>query len=208
MRIGGFTKQSLIDWEGTLAAVVFTKGCNFRCGFCHNPELVYPKLIEQIKDIPEKEIFEYLSDRKYWLDGVVVTGGEPTLHPDLKDFIVKIKAIGFPVKLDTNGSSPIVLKELLEADLLDYVAMDIKTIFDLEAYQRICGIKEQQLLTNVQESVQILKEFGVDYQLRTTVVPKYHSQEMVSELQEIFFYCNYKLQEYRDVEVQYSRVGK
>ncbi|MGI6478940.1 MAG: anaerobic ribonucleoside-triphosphate reductase activating protein [Salinivirgaceae bacterium] len=201
MRIGGFTKQSLIDWEGRVAAVVFTKGCNFRCGFCHNPELVYPELIKKTEDIPEQTIFDYLSTRKNWLDGVVITGGEPTLQSDLKEFIKKIKKMGFAVKLDTNGSLPSVLRELLQANLLDYVAMDIKTVFETEAYQNICDIKDHQLLTKVKESVEILKESGVDYQLRTTVVPKFHTQEMIRELQELFSYCNYKLQEYRETKI-------
>lgn len=201
MRIGGFTKQSLIDWEERVVAVVFTKGCNFRCGFCHNPELVYPELIKRTEDIPEQTIFDYLSTRKNWLDGVVITGGEPTLQSDLKDFIEKIKKMGFAVKLDTNGSLPIVLRELLQANLLDYVAMDIKTVFETEAYQNICDIKDHQLLTKVKESVEILKESGIDYQLRTTVVPKFHTQEMIRELQEQFSYCNYKLQEYRETKI-------
>ena len=201
MRIGGFTKQSFIDWEEKVAAVVFTKGCNFRCGFCHNPELVYPELINKTEDISEQTIFDFLSTRKNWLDGVVITGGEPTLQSDLKDFIEKVKKMGFAVKLDTNGSSPAVLKELLKANLLDYVAMDIKTIFEIEAYQNICGIKDQQLLTKVKESVKTLKESSIDYQLRTTVVPKYHTQKMIRELQEQFSYCYYKLQKYRETKI-------
>ncbi|HQA76541.1 MAG TPA: anaerobic ribonucleoside-triphosphate reductase activating protein [Salinivirgaceae bacterium] len=201
MRIGGFTKQSLIDWEGRVAAVVFTKGCNFRCGFCHNPELVYPELIKKTEDIPEQTIFDYLSTRKNWLDGVVITGGEPTLQRDLKDFIEKIKKMGFAIKLDTNGSLPTVLRELLQTNLLDYVAMDIKTVFETEAYQNICDIKDQNLLTKVKESVEILKESGINYQLRTTVVPKFHTQEIIRELQEQFSYCNYKLQEYRETKI-------
>lgn len=201
MRIGGFTKQSLIDWEGKVAAVVFTKGCNFRCGFCHNPELVYTELIKKTEDIPEQTIFDYLLTRKNWLDGVVITGGEPTLQSDLKDFIEKIKKMGFAVKLDTNGSLPTVLRELLQANLLDYVAMDIKTVFETETYQNICDIKDHQLLTKVKESVEILKESGIDYQLRTTVVPKFHTHEMIRELQKQFSYCNYKLQEYRETKI-------
>lgn len=201
MKIGGFIKQSFIDWEEKVTAVIFTKGCNLRCGFCHNPELVYPKLIEQTEDINEKTIFNFLSTRKNWLDGVVITGGEPTLQNDLKSFIEKIKKMGFAVKLDTNGTSPKVLKNLLKANLLDYVAMDIKTIFELETYQNICNIKDPELLTKVKESVEILKKSGIDYQLRTTVVPKYHTKEMIDKLQEKFSYCNYKTQEFRETKI-------
>ncbi|HPX76526.1 MAG TPA: anaerobic ribonucleoside-triphosphate reductase activating protein [Bacteroidales bacterium] len=201
MKIGGFIKQSFIDWEEKVTAVIFTKGCNLRCGFCHNPELVYPKLIEQTEDINEKTIFNFLSTRKNWLDGVVITGGEPTLQNDLKSFIENIKKMGFAVKLDTNGTSPKVLKNLLKANLLDYVAMDIKTIFELETYQNICNIKDPELLTKVKESVEILKKSGIDYQLRTTVVPKYHTKEMIDKLQEKFSYCNYKTQEFRETKI-------
>lgn len=206
MKIGGFIKQSFIDWEEKVTAVIFTKGCNLRCGFCHNPELVYPKLSEQTEDINEKTIFNFLSTRKNWLDGVVITGGEPTLQNDLKSFIENIKKMGFAVKLDTNGTSPKVLKNLLKANLLDYVAMDIKTIFELETYQNICNIKDPELLTKVKESVEILKKTGIDYQLRTTVVPKYHTKEMIDKLQEKFSYCNYKTQEFRETKIIINQV--
>ncbi|MDG5800634.1 anaerobic ribonucleoside-triphosphate reductase activating protein [Marinilabiliaceae bacterium ANBcel2] len=198
MRIGGFTKQSFIDWEGKTAAVIFTKGCNFRCGYCHNPELVYPKLIEQLTDIPEKEVFDFLSTRKSWLNGVVISGGEPTVQKGLKDFIVNVKELGFEVKLDTNGSSPKVLKELLKAHLLDYVAIDIKTILEIETYQNICGIKDHQLLHKIEESIEIVKTSGIDYQLRTTVVPQFHTKEMINKLHKKFSYCKYQINEYRD----------
>ena len=201
MRIGGFTKQSFIDWEGKTTAVIFTKGCNFRCGYCHNPELVYPELMERSEDIPETEIFDFLSTRKNWLDGVVITGGEPTIQKDLKDFIVNVKKMGFAVKLDTNGSSPEVLKDLLKADLLHYVAMDIKTVLEIESYRHICRVKDRQLLLKVEESIEILKESGIDYQLRTTAVPKFHTKEMIDELQKEFSYCNYQVQEYRETKI-------
>ncbi len=204
MRIGGFEKQSFVDWEGKTTAVVFTKGCNFRCSFCHNPELVYPKIMEQSADIPESDVFDFLSTRKNWLDGVVITGGEPTIQKDLKEFIVNVKQMGFAVKLDTNGSLPKILKDLIKADLLDYVAMDIKTIFEIVAYQNICGIEDQQLLLKVQESIGILKESGIDYQLRTTVVSHLHTKEMIDTLQEELSYCNYRLQKYREIKVALS----
>jgi pyruvate formate lyase activating enzyme len=98
MKIGGFEKQSFIDWEGRMAAVIFTKGCNFRCGYCHNPELVYPELMQQSNDISEDYVFDFLLSRQNWLDGVVITGGEPTLQRDLQDFIKKIKKTGYAIK--------------------------------------------------------------------------------------------------------------
>lgn len=197
MRIGGLTKHSFIDWEGKTTAVVFTKGCNFRCGYCHNPELVYPELMKRSEDIPETEIFDFLKTRKNWLDGIVISGGEPTVQKDLKDFIVKIKKMGFAVKLDTNGSSPSILKDLLNAGLLDYVAMDIKTILEIDEYQKICSIKDPQLLLKIENSIEILRKSGIDYQLRTTVIPHYHTNEMIDSLQKHFSYCNYQLQMYR-----------
>lgn len=201
MRIGGLTKQSFIDWEGKTTAVIFTKGCNFRCSYCHNPELVFPKLIEQTADISETLIFDFLSTRKNWLDGVVITGGEPTLQNNLKEFIFEIKKLGYAVKLDTNGSLPMILKDLLESSLVDYVAMDIKTILDLEEYQKICSIKDQQLLHKVEESVEILKKSGIDYQLRTTVVPQFHTKEMINKLEKKFSYCKYQVQDYRETKI-------
>ena len=201
MRIGGLLKQSFIDWEGKVSAVIFTKGCNFRCGYCHNHELVYPKLIEQTEDVPEKVIFDFLSIRKNWLDGVVITGGEPTLQYDLKDFIVKIKKMGYAVKLDTNGSSPMILKDLLRAKLVDYVAMDIKTILELKEYERICGIKDPQLLIKIEKSIGILQKSDIDYQLRTTVVSAFHTKEMIDKLQKKFLHCNYQVQKYRGTKI-------
>lgn len=201
MRIGGLIKHSFIDWAGKITAVIFTKGCNFRCGYCHNPELVYPQLIDQTQDLSEKEIFEFLSKRKNWLDGVVITGGEPTLQSDLRDFIFKLKNMGFAVKLDTNGSSPMVLKDLIKSNLVDFVAMDVKTILDLKEYQRICRIQDSLLLLEIEKSIGILKESGVDYQLRTTVLPQFHTEQIMDELQKKFSYCNYQLQEYRETKI-------
>lgn len=198
MKIGGFVKQSLIDWEGKVAAVIFTKGCNFRCGFCHNPSLVLPKLMADTDDIPENEIFDYLKSRKNWLDGVVVTGGEPTIQHDLTSFLQRIKEHGFPIKLDTNGSNPETLKILIETKLIDFVAMDIKTVLDLDDYQRIAEIKIPDLIEKIKSSIKILKDSTIDYQLRTTILPKLHSEDIIRKLQKEYSYCNYQLQEYRE----------
>lgn len=200
MKIGGFEKQSFIDWEGRMAAVIFTKGCNFRCGYCHNPELVYPELMQQNNDISEDYIFDFLLSRQNWLDGVVITGGEPTLQRDLQDFIKRIKKTGYAIKLDTNGSNPMVLKTLIENKLIDYVAMDIKTCLELKKYQEICAIEDPFLLSKIEESIEILRKSSIDYQLRTTVVPQFHTKEIVDNLQKYFFYCNYKIQEFREIK--------
>ena len=114
MRIASLQKQSFIDWEGKTAAVIFTKGCNFRCGYCHNPSLVLPHLLDRTPDLSEKEIMGYLLSRKNWLDGVVITGGEPTIQPDLPTFMAAVKEAGFAIKLDTNGTNPDMLNELIK----------------------------------------------------------------------------------------------
>ncbi len=134
IRIGGLVKQSFVDWDGVLSAVVFTKGCNFRCGYCHNPALVVPALMRERPDVAESEVFDYLARRRGWLDGVVVTGGEPTLHAGLPAFLERVKALGYRVKLDTNGTNPEMLRQLIASGAVDFVAMDIKHFPDAEHY--------------------------------------------------------------------------
>ncbi|MGC9053845.1 MAG: anaerobic ribonucleoside-triphosphate reductase activating protein, partial [Candidatus Hydrogenedens sp.] len=124
MKIGGFQPFSLSDFPNCVSAIVFTQGCNFRCPFCHNPSLVLPELF--LPPIPEEALIAFLNERKGKLDGVVITGGEPTIQSDLMKFVSEIKGLGYKVKLDTNGSNPEILKELIENNLLDYVAMDVK----------------------------------------------------------------------------------
>jgi len=164
MKIGGFQKFSLIDFPGKLSAIIFTQGCNFRCSYCHNPELVDPE--EFSKLIPEKEIFDFLKKRQGKLDAVSITGGEPTLHKDLPDFIRKIKEMGFLVKLDTNGTNPEMLNKIIEKDLVDYLAMDIKA--PLAKYSDITGSKIND--TDILNSIRLLENSGVDYEFRSTVV--------------------------------------
>ncbi|HEB01381.1 MAG TPA: anaerobic ribonucleoside-triphosphate reductase activating protein [Candidatus Portnoybacteria bacterium] len=166
MLIAGLQKVTLIDYPGQVAATIFTLGCNFRCGFCHNPELVEldrksPFLIS------EEEVFKFLKSRKGLLDGVCLTGGEPTLHQDCPAFIKKIKKLGFLVKLDTNGTNPQMLEKLISQRLIDYLAMDIKN--SPEKYQETVGTKVN--LKNIQKSIELIKNSGLDYQFRTTVVP-------------------------------------
>jgi len=197
MRVGGFVKQSLIDWDGYICAVIFTKGCNFRCGYCHNPHLVYPRLYDNTVDIDAGYIFHYLAERGNWLDGVVVTGGEPTIHEDLPDFITSIKSLGLKIKLDTNGSNPDILKELLRLKLPDYVAMDLKTIFSTISYSAIIGIEDTTVCKRVELSLKLLEESGVPFELRTTIIPGYHCSEIQKYLRLKFSQYNYKFQEFR-----------
>ena len=162
MRIGGFQKVSLIDYPGKVAAVVFTQGCNFRCPFCHNVELVLPSCFGDL--LEEEEILRFLTTRVDKLQGIVVTGGEPTIHEDLPLFLEKIKAMGYAVKLDTNGSRPAVLKELFDRQLLDFVAMDVKA--PAHCYDELAGIKVNIGL--IKESIALIQASGVKHLFRTT----------------------------------------
>lgn len=166
MKLAGLIKTSLIDYPGQLVAVVFTQGCNFRCGFCHNPDLI-PNVGE--REVPEVEFFEFLESRRNILEGVVITGGEPTIQPDLAQFISRIRDHRLKIKLDTNGSNPEILKRLLEAKLLDYIAMDIKG--PGEKYSEIARFDGKK---NVKESIEIIMDSGLPYEFRTTVLPAYH----------------------------------
>lgn len=169
MRITGLIKTTLLDFPGKVACTVFTYGCNFRCSFCHNARLV---TLENPDNITEEEFFSFLSKRKGILDGVCISGGEPTLQPDLPDFIRRIKDMGYAVKLDTNGYEPEILASLIEEKLLDYVAMDIKS--SPENYSSICGVNID--IEKIRKSVSILKEGKVDYEFRTTCVKQYHTK--------------------------------
>ena len=163
MKIGGWQKVSLIDYPEKVCTILFTQGCNFKCPYCHNPELVNPKLFQ--KSLPEGELFSFLEKRKGKLDAVSITGGEPTLQPDLVEFITRIKDLGYLVKIDTNGSRPEMLGELFDQDLLDYVAMDLKA--PLEEYGKI--VKSKVNRDEIQQSVKMIMASGVAYEFRTTV---------------------------------------
>jgi pyruvate formate lyase activating enzyme len=164
MKIGGFQKVSLIDYPGRISAVVFTQGCNFRCPFCHNPELVDPERFDGL--IPVGEILSFLKKRKGRLDAVVITGGEPTLQPELIPFIIDLKEMGYRIKLDTNGSVPERLEETLARNLLDYVAMDIKA--PLQRYGEVA--KTETDPEQIQKSIALIMNSGIDYEFRTTAV--------------------------------------
>ncbi len=175
MQILGIEKVSMVDFPNKIATTVFTGGCNFRCPFCHNSGIV--KQEYSVVDI--NEFFEYLESRKKLLDAVVVSGGEPTLQNDLPEFIAKIKAMGYLVKLDTNGSNPFMLKNLLEKKLVDYVAMDIKNNF--EDYDKITGIKNINT-ENIKKSLELLHQFNTPYELRTTLVNEFHKEANIEKL--------------------------
>jgi pyruvate formate lyase activating enzyme len=178
MQLGGYQKLTLIDYPGKIATTVFTVGCSFRCPFCHNPELVFSKSsalgyprAELLEDL-EEEFFDFLKKRKGKLEGVCITGGEPTIQLDIVEFIEKIRKLGFLVKLDSNGSRPDVLKKILDAKLVDYVAMDIKNT--PAKYIRTAGSKVD--IERIKLSVELLRNSRVRYEFRTTVVPGLHSE--------------------------------
>lgn len=175
MTFGGFTPFTLIDYPGKTACIVFTIGCNFRCPYCHNPELVDETVEETFS---EEFVLSFLEKRRGILDGIVITGGEPTLHEDLLPFIAKVKRLGFLVKLDTNGTNPSLLRDALEKKLLDYVAMDVKA--PLSSYHRTAG---RPVNTDaLKESIDILLNASVPYEFRTTVVKALLSPEDIEEI--------------------------
>ncbi len=178
MLIGGFVKNSLIDYPGKMSCIIFTQGCPFRCPFCQNKELV--DVPDDADSIKESFVFDFLKKRKGLLDAVVITGGEPTLQKDLKDFIKKVKKLGYLVKLDTNGWSPEILGDLLKEDFVDFVAMDIKASKD--NYEKAAGVPVN--IRNIQKSANLIRSSRLPYEFRTTVVPGIHDREDIRKMAE------------------------
>ncbi len=174
--IKGLQKTTTVDYPGKIACTIFFSGCNFRCGFCHNPSLVLDS--KELKEYSEEEILEFLVKRKGLLDAVCLTGGEPTLYADLSLFAKRIKQLGFLVKLDTNGTKPEAIKQLLDKNLLDYIAMDVKSSFD--EYEKACGAAVD--IEKIRKSVKIIQDSGIDYEFRITVVPGLFNQETARKL--------------------------
>lgn len=170
MQIGGWQKVTLLDYPGKIACTVFTNGCDFRCPFCHNPDLVTRAATTPTQ--PEVEFLDFLKKRQGTLDGVCITGGEPLLQPDITEFIKKIRALGFLIKLDTNGSFPDKLIELGEAGLIDYVAIDIKN--SKEKYAQTTGLKTLDI-KKIEKSVDYLMNGNIPYEFRTTLVKEFHT---------------------------------
>lgn len=194
MNIHGFTKTTLLDYPGLVAATIFTGGCNFRCPFCHNYDLVLNPGVFPSED-PD-EILHFLKKRFGILGGVCISGGEPTLDSDLKQFISQIKEIGYKVKLDTNGYNPDILKDLVEGNLLDYVAIDIKA--GRNNYPLATGIANIDI-SKIEQSVNILANNNINYEFRTTAVKNIHTS---TDFEDIALWlpkdCNYFIQSYKD----------
>lgn len=183
MLISAVQKFTVLDYPDHTACIVFTPGCNFRCGYCHNPEFVLPELIQKIKSdfIDEEVFFHFLEKRKNLLQGVVITGGEPTLMPDLYGFIKKVRDMGFLVKLDSNGARPEVLQVLLADNLIDYIAMDVKT--SMREYTRLVG--PRIVPENIERSIHLIQESGVPYEFRTTLIRELHPPEILAAMSEM-----------------------
>ncbi|MBU1049224.1 anaerobic ribonucleoside-triphosphate reductase activating protein [Candidatus Bipolaricaulota bacterium] len=167
MIVGGIQWMTLLDYPDKIAATLFTAGCNFRCSFCHNPELVLPELVAEAGTALEESFFDELADRRGFLDAIVISGGEPTLQSDLLDVLARIKEIGYLVKLDTNGARPEIIEEAFDRGLLDFIAMDIKSPAD--RYEQIVGISIDTNL--IQESISLIQQSGKRYEFRTTAAP-------------------------------------
>lgn len=180
MLISGIQPFTLLDFPGRTACIVFTAGCHFRCGYCHNPEFVLPELLKKIKSsfIPEKVFLKFLDSRGGLLDGVVVSGGEPTIQPDLLQFLSTIKALGYQTKLDSNGNNPAVIGEAIGKGLVDYIAMDVKTSFS--HYATLVGplVKPDY----IEKSVELIKANTVDYEFRITLIKEIHTPEILADL--------------------------
>ena len=176
MQIVGLQKMTLLDYPGKVACTVFLPGCNFRCPFCHNGQLLEGK-----QDIlmDDGELLIFLSKRKGLLDGVCITGGEPTIHPELPALLRAIRELGYPIKLDTNGYRPQILREILREGLADYIAMDLKS--SPSGYGTAVGLSDPDL-NRIGESIRLLQDIGVDYELRTTVVSPIHSAETIQDM--------------------------
>lgn len=193
MILGGLQKLTLLDYPGKVASTVFTFGCNFRCPFCHNASLVICKPESALQ---KEEFFEFLDGRKNKLDGICVTGGEPLINFEIFDFIKAVKDKGFKVKLDTNGSFPEKLRFLIDNDLVDYVAMDIKN--SKEKYAMTCGLNKIDI-SLIEESVEILKENKIPYEFRTTLVKELHTEEDMEKIGQWLKGCQaYFLQHFVD----------
>jgi len=197
MQIAGLVKNSVVDYPGKIAAVVFTPGCNLDCYYCHNRFLLSKETWGEL--LFEEDVLSYLDKRKKLLDGFVISGGEPTLQKDLKEFIQKVKNLDYDIKMDTNGTNPEILKDLIDNRLLDYVAMDFKAPFP--KYGQICGIDALPVLEKIKESINLLLTSQISYEFRTTFIPELKKEDILEMTEYIQGARLYILQQYRKPEL-------
>jgi len=195
MRFKGLLPLSLVEYPGKAVAVVHTGGCNFRCPWCYNRDLVLKP--SSLPSISESSVLNFLSLRKKWLDGIAITGGEPTIYADLPKFIKKVKKLKFLVALETNGSNPEMLKYLIKHKLVDYVSIDIKAPLTLARYRVATGVKNKEIIDKILQSLDILKRGKIDHELRTTFVPKLlSSMDIITIAKQIRSAKKYVLQQF------------
>ena len=202
----------MVDFPGTIAATVFTRGCSFRCPFCHNPELVIPSKFIPLMD--EQEILKFFEKRFGKLEGVCITGGEPTLQTDLFEFIKKLKTIGYKIKLDTNGWNPKMLKSIIDSAKIDYIAMDIKS--SPEKYQATTALsfprrrESSVLVSNIKKSISLIMNSGIDYEFRTTVCHPIHEVADFEEIGKLikgakrYFIQNFVQSKHNDEKIKFT----
>lgn len=193
MKISGFLKTTLLDWDGKVACTIYLAGCNFRCPYCHNRGLVLNP--GEVEDIPLDSILEYVESNSDFLDGVVISGGEPTLNKDLPDLIKKLRGLGMKIKIDTNGTMPDVLDDLIGAGMVDFIAMDVKAPLD----GRYSSVTDTTVdVADIRRSIRIIMDSGVDYEFRTTVVPILIKPEGMEDIfREIRGAKRYRLHQFR-----------
>lgn len=207
MNIKGFLKSSFVDWEGKISAVIFLPGCNLRCPWCYNINLVENP--EKIQTITWAVIRNYLEQAKDWIDGIVITGGEPTVHIDLPVLCRKIKSAGFAIKLDTNGTNPEMIERLINKKMIDYVALDVKAPLDPQKYARVSGVSNEEIVKKVKKTISILMTAGVPYEFRTTVIPELHTLEDIKSIARYVGVCkNYIIQPYMRADTLSIRYSK
>lgn len=205
MIIGGFQPVTLLDYPEKVAAIIFTSGCNMRCPFCYNYKLVLPQYLEKEKSFKEDVVIDFLKKRKKYLDGLVITGGEPMVQQDLPQFLRKMKEIGYEIKLDTNGLLPDKLEALIEEGLIDYVAMDIKG--PLDVYDKYCGVEGGQ---PVRQSISTIMKSGLPYEFRTTLAKGLHTSADIAKIGieiagcDLYFLQNFRNEPTLDGEMKVS----
>ena len=175
MKIAGFQKLTLLDFPSKVACIIFTQGCNYRCPYCQNSGLLGH---ENDELIDEEEIFAYLNKRKGVIDGIVISGGEPTVQKDLEVFMRKVKDLGFLIKLDTNGTNPDLIEKLIKEKLVDYIAMDIKNV--LPKYKEVTSVSP--IVEKLKRSIEILKNSNIDHEFRTTIIKNIHDMDKLVEI--------------------------
>lgn len=196
MEIKGFIEISLVDWDRKVSSVVFLPGCNMRCPFCYNATLVLRS--HEMQTIPFEHVKSRLKKSRGWIDGVVITGGEPTIHSELPELCGKIDALGLKVKVDTNGTNPHMIKKLVKEQLVDYVAMDLKAPLIPKNYSEASGIKAGPFLGDVEHTLDFLMTGKIEYEFRTTLVPTLHTRKDVAEICDKIRNCNkYALQNFK-----------